>query len=138
MIVGHIYIIELKRTHPSYVAKLQEFLNLFSDRGKGIKRGWATQAQRDGTLEFAIRDGKLDSDLHAYYLKRCKAQVMRVSDSKSIIMFPGEPFGAGENINKETDPTTPGDNPADNEEQVDEEAREAVIEELQKNIPSGY
>lgn len=138
MIVGHIYIIELRKTHPSYVEKLQEFLNVFSDRGKGVKSGWATQAQRDGTLEFAIRDGKLDSDLHSYYLTRCKAHEMRVSDSKSLLMFPSEPFGAGENINKDTDPTTPGDKPAENEEQVDEEAREAVIEQLQKSIPNGY
>ena len=138
MIIGHIYIIDLKRTHPSYIEKLQEFLNIFSDRGKGVKVGWATHAQPNGTLEFAIRDGKLDSDLHSYFLIRCKAQEMRVSDNKSLLMFPEEPFGAAENKNKDTDPTTPGNAPAENEVQVDSDVRDALNEGLNKSLPSGY
>lgn len=123
MVLGHIYIVDLKKTNPFYVIKLQEFLNLF-----GGKTGWATQARSNGTLEIGVRNGKLDSDLHSYFFLRCKVKEMYLSQGKSMLMFPNEDLG---NVNKDTDPVKPGEAPREEAQPVQDPG---MIEALKNQI----
>lgn len=126
MVVGHIYVIDLLKTRPSYVAGLQRFLNAFSDKGGGVKSGWATQAKPNGMLEIAVREGKLDEEFHAYFFVRCKVREVHLTQEKSILMFPDEDLG---NVNAETDPVRPGDPPREKAQKVNDPSMIAALKE---------
>ncbi len=88
MTLGHIYIIEIRAVHPSYIQAAQRFLNAFSG-GKN----WATEVEPDGTLSIAIRNGSLDAQFHARFLQKAKAVEFRLTDVKTKLLFPDHPYG---------------------------------------------
>lgn len=88
MTLGHIYLIELRATHPSYVQAAQRFLNAFSG-GKD----WAVEVEPDGVLSIAIRNGSLDAQFQARFITKTKAVEFRLTDVKTKLLFPDYPYG---------------------------------------------
>lgn len=120
MITGHIYRIDLARTHPSYVAALQEFLNTFGRRHDGSWARFAVQTTSDMILGLAVNDERLDHDLISLFFKRCDVVEVRISKHETRLSFPQEPF-----VMKH-DKTIPGEAP----KMVDE----TVLADLVKDI----
>lgn len=109
MVIGHIYLVDLKRVHPSYVAALQEFLSLFGKKN-GVLSGFATEVTKDMMLHVAVKNSYLDEMINRVFLKKCGAGLFVRAKHESAIVFPDEPFigildaNPGEATRQELDP----------------------------------
>lgn len=109
MVIGHIYLVDLKRVHPSYVAAFQEFLSLFGKKN-GALSGFATEVTKDMMLHVAVKNSYLDEMINRVFLRKCNAVLFVRAKHESVIAFPDEPFlgiveaKPGEATSQEFDP----------------------------------
>lgn len=129
MLVGHIYYIDLVKTHASYVSALNRFLNTFSPQ-----KNWAVEAKPNATLGVAIRDGVLDRELHARFIQKTGAVQIHVGANSSQLLFPDTPYGVS------PERIAPGDIPRKEGEDVTKVGEEgvAMIEDLKSKIDEAH
>lgn len=129
MLVGHIYIIDLRRTHPSYLQALQRFLGAFSP-----KKNWAIETDPGGIFKVAVRSGSLDAKVKTHFIPKSGALELRVGENKTQLSFPDYPYGL------EFDRVTPGDKPREEGQDITavNENQAEIIQELKDKIDEAH